>query len=47
VLGDDVVVVDRTIDVHERGFRIIERTISNFFPFENDYLKLGGGAGRL
>ncbi len=32
--------------LHERGFRIIERTISNFFPFENDYLKLGGGAGR-
>ncbi len=32
--------------LHERGFRIIERTISNFFPFENDYLKLGGGPGR-
>ena len=32
--------------LHERGFRIIERTISNFFPFENNYLKLGGGAGR-
>ena len=32
--------------LHERGWRIIERTISNFFPFENDYLKLGGGAGR-
>ena len=29
--------------LHDRGFRIIERTISNFFPFENDYLKLGGG----
>ena len=32
--------------LHERGFRIIERTISNFFPFENNYLKLGGGTGR-
>ncbi|WBH15739.1 phytoene desaturase family protein [Sphingomonas radiodurans] len=32
--------------LHDRGFRIIERTISNFFPFANDYLKLGGGEGR-
>ncbi len=32
--------------LHERGWRIIERTISNFFPFENDYLKLGGGTTR-
>ncbi len=32
--------------LHERGYRIIERTISNFFPFEDTYLKLGGGAGR-
>lgn len=32
--------------LHERGFRIIERTISNFFPLENDYLKLGGGTAR-
>ena len=32
--------------LHERGWRIIERTISNFFPFENDYLKLGGGMAR-
>ena len=30
----------------DHGFRVIERTISNFFPLENDYLKLGGGAGR-
>ncbi len=29
--------------LHDRGYRIIERTISNFFPFENTYLKLGGG----
>ena len=32
--------------LHDRGFRIIERTISNFFPFESDYLKLGGGTAR-
>ncbi len=32
--------------LHERGWRIIERTISNFFPLENDYLKLGGGTAR-
>jgi phytoene dehydrogenase-like protein len=30
----------------DHGFRIIERTISNFFPLENDYLKLGGGTAR-
>ena len=28
------------------GYRVIERTISNFFPLENDYLKLGGGTAR-
>lgn len=32
--------------LHDRGYRIIERTISNFFPFENNYLKLGGGTQR-
>ncbi len=32
--------------LHERGWKIIERTISNFFPFENNYLKLGGGTAR-
>jgi glycine/D-amino acid oxidase-like deaminating enzyme len=32
--------------LHERGWRIIERTISNFFPHEGGYLKLGGGAAR-
>ena len=32
--------------LHERGWRIIERTISNFFPFEDNYLKLGGGLAR-
>jgi phytoene dehydrogenase-like protein len=29
--------------LHERGYRVIERTISNFFPFADTYLKLGGG----
>ena len=28
------------------GFRVIERTISNFFPLVGDYLKLGGGTER-
>ncbi|MGJ3648386.1 phytoene desaturase family protein [Sphingomonas sp. GlSt437] len=32
--------------LHDRGFRIIERTISNFFPFPDTYLKLGGGTAR-
>jgi phytoene dehydrogenase-like protein len=32
--------------LHDRGYRIIERTISNFFPFEDTYLKLGGGTAR-
>jgi len=32
--------------LHERGWKIIERTISNFFPHEDGYLKLGGGQAR-
>jgi phytoene dehydrogenase-like protein len=32
--------------LHQRGLRIAERPISNFLPFENDYLKLGGGMER-
>ncbi len=32
--------------LHDRGFRIVERTISNFFPFPDTYLKLGGGTPR-
>lgn len=32
--------------LHDRGFRVIERTISNFFPFPDTYLKLGGGTAR-
>ena len=38
--------VIRDMKLHERGWRIVERTISNFFPFENNYLKLGGGTAR-
>ncbi len=34
--------VIRDMRLHERGWRIIERTISNFFPHEGGYLKLGG-----
>lgn len=32
--------------LHERGWRIVERTIANFLPHENGYLTLGGGMGR-
>ncbi|MBB3475326.1 NAD(P)/FAD-dependent oxidoreductase [Sphingomonas sp. BK345] len=32
--------------LHDRGYRIIERTISNFFPFADTYLTLGGGTQR-
>ncbi len=38
--------VIKDMRLHERGWRIIERTISNFFPNENGYLKLGGGEDR-
>jgi len=38
--------VIKDMRLHERGWRIIERTISNFFPNENGYLKLGGGTDR-
>ena len=38
--------VIRDMRLHERGWRIIERTISNFLPHDGGYLKLGGGAGR-
>lgn len=30
----------------QRGYRVIERPISNFFPLDGGYLKLGGGAER-
>lgn len=38
--------VIRDMRLHERGWRVVERTISNFLPHENGYLKLGGGPGR-
>ena len=38
------VIVD--IRLHERSRRIVERTISNFFPFESNNLKLSGGTAR-
>jgi phytoene dehydrogenase-like protein len=38
--------VIRDMKLHERGYRVIERTISNFLPFEESYLKLGGGTER-
>ncbi|HEY0622579.1 NAD(P)/FAD-dependent oxidoreductase [Sphingomonas sp.] len=30
----------------ERGYRVIERPVSNFFPLDNGHLMLGGGAAR-
>ena len=32
--------------LHARGYRVIERTISNFFPYPDTYLTLGGGVER-
>ena len=32
--------------LHQRGYRVIERPISNFLPFADSYLKLGGGMAR-
>ena len=32
--------------LHDRGLRIVERPISNFLPFPDTYLKLGGGTAR-
>ena len=32
--------------LYDRGLRIVERPISNFLPFEDNYLKLGGGMAR-
>lgn len=34
------------MQLHDRGLTIVERDLSNFLPFENDYLKLGGGMAR-
>lgn len=38
--------VIQDMKLHERGWKIKERTISNFFPFPDTYLKLGGGMAR-
>jgi phytoene dehydrogenase-like protein len=38
--------VIKDMRLHERGWRIIERTISNFLPHDGGYLKLGGGTAR-
>ncbi|HEX8302005.1 NAD(P)/FAD-dependent oxidoreductase [Sphingomonas sp.] len=32
--------------LHQRGWRVVEREISNFLPHDGGYLKLGGGTGR-
>ena len=32
--------------LHDHGYRVVERPISNFLPFDDSYLKLGGGAAR-
>ncbi|MBL7537355.1 HRDC domain-containing protein, partial [Escherichia coli] len=32
--------------LHARGWRVVERRISNFLPHEGGYLKLGGGHER-
>lgn len=29
--------------LHDRGFRVVQRELSNFLPFDDGYLKLGGG----
>ncbi|WP_404333637.1 phytoene desaturase family protein [Sphingomonas sp. MMS12-HWE2-04] len=38
--------VIKDMKLHERGWRVLERTISNFFPHDAGYLKLGGGQAR-
>jgi phytoene dehydrogenase-like protein len=38
--------VIRDMRLHDRGYRVIERQVSNFLPFEDGYLKLGGGTAR-
>jgi len=38
--------VIKDMRLHERGWRIVERTISNFFPHDGGYLTLGGGTAR-
>lgn len=31
------------MDLPQRGYRVVERPISNFLPLENDYMLMGGG----
>jgi phytoene dehydrogenase-like protein len=38
--------VIRDMDLPKYGYKVLDRVISNFFPLENDYLKLGGGTAR-
>ncbi len=38
------VIADMALE--KRGYRVIERPISNFLPLDGDYLKLGGGLER-
>ncbi len=32
--------------LHDYGYRVVERALANFFPLDDDYLKLGGGTAR-
>ena len=32
--------------LHDHGYRVVERQVSNFLPFADSYLKLGGGMER-
>ncbi len=32
--------------LHARGWRVVERSMSNFLPLDGNYLKLGGGTAR-
>ncbi len=36
----------RDMRLYARGWRVVERPISNFFPHDGGYLKLGGGSAR-
>ncbi len=38
--------VIRDMRLHERGWRVVPRTISNFLPHDGGYLTLGGGTAR-
>ncbi|OZA61714.1 MAG: FAD-dependent oxidoreductase, partial [Sphingomonadales bacterium 39-62-4] len=32
--------------LHDHGYRVVERKLSNFLPFADSYVKIGGGEGR-